>query len=51
MQPNNDDRAIDREDRETIKVKAEGVNKTLDVGGDWLGERPDFRSLRWIVDR
>jgi dienelactone hydrolase len=33
---------------DSLKIKVDGENKTLKLGGVWTGSNPEFRNLRWI---
>jgi len=35
----------------TLEKKTDSGNTTRQLGGEWLGPDPQFRSLRWIVDQ
>jgi alpha-L-fucosidase len=34
--------------QETLKAKVDGVDKKVVLGGDWVGEPPEFKDLRWV---
>ena len=35
-------------DKDKLKGKVDGADKTVEVGADWQGKPPEFRNLRWI---
>ncbi|MBL7107614.1 MAG: dienelactone hydrolase family protein [Phycisphaerae bacterium] len=34
--------------QDRLREKIDGVDKTLQLGGEWKGAKPQFRNLRWI---
>ncbi len=34
--------------KETLKAKVDGMEKTVALGGEWVGAAPEFKDLRWI---
>jgi hypothetical protein len=35
--------------KETLKKRVDGVEKKVVLGGEWLGEAPEFKDLRWVA--